>query len=195
MNSIRSCYIIFFVIHFFTYFSCEKHNNDIIKENTTVQKEIPQPELQSLQYSKIIQNLPLGIYEGTKDIITPNKKMVRIYNSEYMDTPWGIVYSPILYLYDENNYEIGKYTTNDLICEDFWPGNISFKYSNELNRLDMVFSLDVYGNYGSGFIDLNTNKYVRESSSIDISEEEKLKKEKQGIPDWEEGAGFIKDLD
>jgi hypothetical protein len=56
----------------------------------------------------------------------------------------------------------------------------------------MLFSLDGYGNYGTGYIDLNTNNYVRELDSIELSDEEKRSKENQGTPDWEEGSNIRK---
>ena len=47
----------------------------------------------------------------------------------------------------------------------------------------MIFSLGPFGNYGTGYIDLNNNKYFRELLTIPIDEQFERDFERQGIPD------------
>lgn len=112
-----------------------------------------------------IQPLPLGKYQ--EDTVAPNGKMLRVYTKEKKETQWGDIFTPIIYLYDKDGNELAVYDTKELFSEDdFWPGLIGIKYNKERNSFDMVFSLDAYGNYGTGYIDLNTDKYVREAESL-----------------------------
>jgi len=137
---------------------------------------------------------PLGIYYRMDDMVAPNGKILRVYNDGIMETLWGPIYSPIIYLYDKGKKVLAKYNTIDLISNDFWPGVISITYNNERNSFDMVFSLDAYGNYGTGYIDLNTNEYVRELAVIEPSEEEILARERHDLSTegYEEGSTLRK---
>jgi len=105
---------------------------------------------------------PLGFYYNKNEIFAPDGKLLRVYNAETEETLWGPISSPIIYLYDKDNIELAKFSTLVLISEDFWPGIIDISYNSERNSFDLTFSLDASGNYGTGYIDLNTNEYVRE---------------------------------
>ena len=75
------------------------------------------------------------------------------------------------------------YNVFDIIFEGSWGGNIGTKYNNDRNSFDMVFSLDAYGNYGTGYIDLNTNEFVRELLTIPRDAQDEQEFLRQGIPD------------
>ena len=164
--------------------SCKKSDN--ISNNEPFDKYILEDTCK--QDTVDIVPLPLGIYRGTEDVFSPNRKMLRVYNNEVMDTPWGSIYSPIIYLYSKENKELAKYNTDDLVSDNFWPGIIDITYNADRNSFDLIFSLDAYGNYGAGYIDLNTNVYFREVDSLSRDDEKEKKREQQGIPDWEEGS-------
>ena len=114
-----------------------------------------------------INPFPLGKYYYMEDIFSPNGTILRVYNNEVKETLWGPIYSPIIYLFDKDNKEIANFSTIDLVSEDFWPGNINITYNAERHSFDMIFSLDGPGNYGTGYIDLNSTKYIRESTNSD----------------------------
>ena len=125
---------------------------------------------------------PLGFYYNN-DFVAPDGKMLRIYNDKIEETPWGNVSSPIIYLYDKDNNELKYFNTLELVSEDFWPGSIQIKYNHDRHSFDMIFSLDGHGNYGTGYIDLSNNSYIRENSDDLRSEEEIEQLFKQGLPD------------
>jgi hypothetical protein len=142
----------------FTY--CKKQDSRVFSE--TDEPTVQQTDEHIPRNSEDIQ--PMGIYptyapEGT---VAPDGKMIRVYNNETMETQWGPVYAPVIYLYDKENKELAKYNIRDLISEDFWGGAIHITYNNDRNSFDMVFSIDKYGNYGTAYIDLNTNQFIRE---------------------------------
>jgi len=185
--------LIMFIIIFFS--GCKKNeiskNIDTI-DNPEIHQEIKQgTEIVSQEFEEIP---PLGKFRGIQDMEAPNGKILRVYNNEVMETPWRPIYSPVIYLYDQNKKVLAKYNTNFLISDDFWPGNIKITYNTERNSFDMIFSLDVYGNYGTGYIDLYTNEYIRELICIEPTEEEILEKERQnqGPEGYEEGSTLRK---
>jgi hypothetical protein len=156
--------------------NCIKENSHEIVEKTGVNV-----------YEPVIQNSgntpSLGIYSGSEDIYAPDGKMIRVYNGEVQETSWGPIYSPIIYLYDEKNRILAIYNTLDLVSESFWPGSIRIIYDSDRNSFDMIFSLDEYGNYGTAYIDLNTNKLIRELVTIPEDERNEQLLQRQGIPD------------
>ena len=54
----------------------------------------------------------------------------------------------------------------------------------------MLFSLDAYGNYGTAYIDLNNNEFIREADIIYPSEQDLAEQElqNQNIEEREEGS-------
>ena len=101
-------------------------------------------------------------YRGMPDELAPDGKTLRIYNDKVIETQLGHVYSPILYLYNKEGMTLAIYNIFDLIPRDFIPVSIDIFYNNKRNSFDLLFSANASGNYGTGYIDLNTNEYVRE---------------------------------
>jgi hypothetical protein len=179
-NLMRKLILISLLIPLFAF--CEKRNTNVIPESIIINSD--NQNYENLQSMKV--------YRGTEDIFAPNGKMLRVYNSETMETPWGPIYAPIIYLYDIEKNALAKYDIIDLVSDNFWGGNIDITYNEERNSFDMVFSLDAYGNYGTAYIDLNTNKFVREL--LIIPDERNIQTlQHQGIPDdYIEGANLKK---
>lgn len=179
-------FLVFFVLSFS---NCKKQNvvdsADIKKGNSQID-QIDEP------YIRTPENIPpippgMRMYNsiGTDDVFAPDGKMVRVYVGKTLETQWGPIHAPVIYLYDKENRILFKYNILDLVSEDFWGGTIEIKYNNERNSFDMVFSLDAHGNYGTAYIDLNTNQFVRELLIIpDERDEQALQRlQRQGIPD------------
>lgn len=131
------------------------------------QTEIVVPRSQQVDKAVIrdptnLPQTPLGFYNrGGEYGFTPDGKLLRAYNTEIFETRWGPVYdAPILYLYDREDRILAIYNVFELIFEKSWGGVIRIIYNNERNSFDMIFSLDAYGNYGTAYIDLNTNEFV-----------------------------------
>jgi hypothetical protein len=176
-----SILFLMFLFLFFLILNCRKQNvsgiTDANKENVQI-GQIAEPYIRN---SENIPPIPSGMYYyGTQDLSTPDGRLLRIYNSEIFETQWGPVYdAPIIYLYDKENRVLATYNVFELVFEKSWGGDITIKYNNERNSFDMVFSLDAYGNYGTAYIDLNTNKFVRELLAIDREETEQ-ERQQQG---------------
>jgi hypothetical protein len=182
---------------FLLFLNCKKQN---VSSITGVEKEIFQidqidePCIRNLENSP---QIPPGMYYyGTKDLFTPDGKLLRIYNSEIFETQWGPIYdAPIIYLYDKENKVLATYNVFELVFEKSWGGNIDVTYNNEHNRFDMVFSLDAYGNYGTAYIDLNTNEFVRKLVAVPNDEKNEQILQHQGIPDgYLEGTNLKKNI-
>ena len=165
--------------------NCGKQYNNDSSEAKLEEQEIYINDINQIINSENKPSLPSGFhYFGIEDIYSPDGKMLRIYSSEIFETEWGPVYdAPIIYLYDKENNVLGTYDVFVLIFERSWGGNIRITYNNDRNSFDMVFSLDSYGNYGTGYIDLNTNKFVRELLSLPKDETFERQFERQGIPE------------
>ncbi|MDR2259035.1 MAG: hypothetical protein LBE14_07800 [Treponema sp.] len=102
---------------------------------------------------------------------TPDGRLLRVYNSDIFETQWGPVYdAPVIYLYDKENKVLATYNVFESVFEKSWGGNIDVTFNSKRNSFDMVFSLDAYGNYGTAYIDLNTNEFVRELLEVDRDE-------------------------
>jgi len=129
--------------------------------------------------------LPAGLYgRGGPDGFAPDGKMLRAYNSKIFETLWGPVYdAPILYLYDKENKILATYNVFELIFKNNGGGEIQIAYNEERNSFDMIFSLDAHGNYGTAYIDLNTNEFIRELLTIPEDEQREREREQQGIID------------
>jgi hypothetical protein len=134
---------------------CRKENIGVVNE----------PKTEDMQ--------PMGIYQGTEEMVAPNGKIIRVYNAaETMETQWGPLYAAVIYLYDKDQKELAKYNILELISENFFGGDIRITYNNKRNSFDMTFSRDAYGNYGTAFIDLNTNQFIRDSFEVITVEED-----------------------
>ncbi len=182
--------IIFLLLIILLFITCKKQDTVVInEEKPDVQLIYPVSE----PYIRIPENdppMPSGMYpSGMDDGIAPEGKLLRVYESELLETLWGeIRVAPIMYLYDKDNRILGTYDVSKILSEKFWAGNIQIRYNSTRNSFDLIFSLDAYGNYGTGYIDLNTYEFIRELKIIEQTEEEKKRNEEQGIPDREEGA-------
>jgi hypothetical protein len=165
-------HIIFLILLLFLFESCNKKNIS----NDTKSSNVKTNDVQIYQFFEPKSSNYLYIFTTDDDIVALNGKKIRVYNGKTKETPWGPLYAPVIYLYDKDNKELDKYDVLDLISENFWSGQIDITYNNERNSFDMVFSQDAYGNYGTAYIDLNTNKFVHELLAIDRegpSEEER----------------------
>jgi hypothetical protein len=156
---------LFLSLFFLFSIGCKGKNNEFVVENNVELHNNNQVEDNQIEEYVVgnysgIQPLPLGRYQ--EDTVAPNGKMLRVYIKEKKETMWGDIFSPIIYLYDKDGNELAIYDTVELLSEGFWPGLIGITYNKERNSFDMIFSLDAYGNYGTGYIDLNTNEYIRE---------------------------------
>jgi len=56
---------------------------------------------------------------------------------------------------------------DQIVFNKNWGGGIDIKYNSERNSFDIIFSIDARGNYGTGYIDLNTNEFIRELKIIE----------------------------
>jgi len=155
--------------------NCKKQNNTTIsaeKEVYQFDEETYQFDEPFFRHSGNLPPIPPGLYHHrTKDVFAPNGKMIRVYNREIYESRWGPDVpdydEPILYLYDKDNNVIATYDVLELVYEKFLGGSIIITYNEKRNSFDMVFSIDSYGNYGTAYIDLNTNKFVRELERIE----------------------------
>lgn len=202
------CIIIsIFFFAFILSIGCKKQHTDNIPEPNITPVNIKKNEETITRNLDDIEPHPLGMYHGindtsspckmygSKDIFSPNGKVLRVYNNEIKETLWGPIYSPIIYLYSRNNEELAKYDTHDLIAEDFWPGNVDVTYNNKRNSFDLSFQLEA-GNYGTGYIDLNTNEYFRESTYRAPSEEDILEMQSQNQdPEYHEEGATLRKID
>ena len=170
-------FLIFFIILFSI--SCIKK----VKEN--VSEEIPEYPLvietenndfetqqNNDPFIRTFENMPpvpQGMYyRGGPNCFSPDGKMLRVYKSEIFDTIWRQVYdAPIMYLYDYENNILAIVDVFEIVFNKDWGGGIDIKYNSERNSFDMIFSIDAHGNYGTGYIDLNTNEFIRELKSIE----------------------------
>jgi hypothetical protein len=170
---------------------CEKQNTSVIESNNKYSD--PNQASVITHDSENLQSMT--VYRGTEDVFAPNGKVIRIYNSKTMETQWGPIFAPVIYLYDIEKKELAKYEILDIISENFWGGNIDVTYNNERNSFDMIFSLDAYGNYGTAYIDLNTNEFVRELATMPNDERNEQISQHQGIPDgYLEGTNLNKNI-
>ena len=179
-----------FFVSFLLSVSCKKQNTNTIAGTNTETNGIEEVKEITNQSQDDLKPFQLKRYYGMADVLSPDGMILRVYNNEIKETPWGPIYSPIVCLYNKDDVVLVKYNTIDLIDKDFWPGEIDITYNVERHSFDMLFSADGYGNYGTGYVDLNTNKYIRELIRIEPSEEEKLEKElqNQNLEEREEGA-------
>ena len=181
-------HIFFFFLFFLQFSNCEKQNTNNVVETKIEETGTDQSNEFIIENSENI--LSLVRYYGMVDVFAPDGKMLCAYNDKTMETLWGPIFSPILYLYDKEKKVLAKYNTIDLVSEDFWPGNILSSYNKERNSFDMVFCLDAIGNYGTGYIDLSTNKFIRELLEIPRDSQFELEFG-QGIPDdYVEGSNL-----
>jgi hypothetical protein len=188
--------ILSFVLIAFSLVYCKKQNTNIILETETEAIEAYQFDEPFFRHSGNLPSIPPGLYyHRTGDIFAPDGKMVSVYNREVSETPWGLYYdAPVIYLYDKDNNVIATYDILDLVSENFLGGDIIITYNKERNSFDMVFSLDAYGNYGTAYIDLGTNQFIRELKRIERNTKNN-EDEMQGMPaDYVEGSnlGLIK---
>ena len=183
-NEMYKKILFFFVINVLLFVSCKKEdNNNVIKidKDEDIPSQIDEFEIINNENDDII---PFVTYGFSKDVTAPNGELIRIYNHRKKESPWGPIFSPIIYLYDSDWNVLGMYDTNTLISEDFWPGEIDVEYNIERNSFDMIFSADGIGNYGTGYINLNTYEYVRELETLGII----FIHEMPEIPTREEGS-------
>ena len=150
--------------------------NDIENNIVSEQEIIEQVNINNVM---LIEPLPLGRYYNMVDNFSPDGKMLRVYNDEIMDTRWGPIFSPIIYLYGSNNEVLATYNTITLVSEYFWVGAIRINFNIERHSFDLYFSLDSPGNYGTGYIDLTTYEYIRELTTVPLSAEEISARERQ----------------
>jgi hypothetical protein len=183
---------------FLLFFNCKRQSVvgivDAQKENSQVDR-IDEPYIRT---SENIPPIPPGMYSyGMKDLFTPDGRLLCIYNSEIFETQWGPVYdAPVIYLYDKENKVLATYNIFELVFEKSWGGNIDVTYNSERNSFDMVFSLDAYGNYGTAYIDLNTNRLIRELVAIPNDERDERVLRRQGIEDdYIEGTNLKKNVE
>jgi len=155
-----------FLLIFLTFITCKKQNTDSISEVRTIEiYPIDEPVIRNFES---LPATPAGLYNrgteyGTAYVFAPDGKVICAYNSEIFETPWGPVYdAPVLYLYDKENKILATYNVFELIFKKHGGGEIQTTYNEKRNSFDMVFSLDAYGNYGTAYIDLETNEFVRE---------------------------------
>ena len=191
-NYIISILALVFVVLSLTY--CKKQNTNTISETKTETIDVYQFDEPFFRHSNNLPQIPPGLYHHiTEDVFAPDGKMVSVYNREIFETPWGLDYdAPIIYLYDKENNVIATYDILDLVAKSFLGGDIIITYNKERNSFDMVFSLDAYGNYGTAYIDLSTNKFVRELERIE-RDTGRNEHEMQGtIEDHEEGSNLRK---
>lgn len=155
------------------FLSCQKQDNIQTSETSCKYSELSQDDIVDKQNFENNDPVPLnfhyitGFYDISECINAPNGKKLCVYNNEAKETPWGTIYSPIVYLYNKNGEVLSTYDTFELISNDFWVGDIDRVYNAERNSFDLIFSLDAYGNYGTGYIDLETNEYVRELKTLE----------------------------
>jgi hypothetical protein len=162
------------ILLFSTY--CRKHNSSDIVEVENM--KVSQIDETISKNNEKIQSM--RAYYGMKDVFAPDGKMVRVYIGRTLETQWGPIFAPVIYLFDEKKRILAEYNILELIDERFWSGDIDITYNNERNSFDMLFSLDAYGNYGTAFIDLNTNKFVRELLKIDREGTSEQERQLQG---------------
>jgi hypothetical protein len=177
---------IFTILLFLFVFGCKKQGAQVVEIKNT------ETDIASEVFVEDPGNTTtLTRYAGMDDVFSPDGKILRVYNNEVKETQWGPIYSPVIYLYDGENRILSKYNTFELVSEDFWPGNIRINYNNKRNSFDMIFGLDAYGNYGTGYIDLNNNRYFRELLSLPNDKQNDQEFQQQGIPyDYIDGSNF-----
>ena len=191
---IKQFVIIFTLFNIFLFsVSCNKQNTNTIEKTDNKINKVQETEESIGQNFYDIEILPKKKYYGMSDTFAPDGKKISVYNNEIKETPWGPIYSPIIYLYEKDGEELVKYNIYDLISEDFWPGNIDIAYNDERNSFDLSFYLEL-GDYGAGYINLDTNDYIRESTYRGPTEEEILEKKRQneGPEGYEEGSTLRK---
>jgi hypothetical protein len=101
-------------------------------------------------------------YQGMKKTVAPDGKTICVYNGKTKETQWGPLYAPVAYLYDKENRELYKYDILELISDQFWGGIIDISYNNVRNSFDMIFSVDAHANFGTAYIDLNSNQFIKD---------------------------------
>jgi len=94
--------------------------------------------------------------------ITPDEEIILVCKPLHTkDTNWGPIILPSIEVYNyEKKAMLVSYDTLALLSEDFYGGNVGFKYREKTNAVYITFSLDAFGNYGMAYIDLNTLKLV-----------------------------------
>jgi len=185
--NILSILLLFFSLLFFT--DCKKENINIIDGKNIENSEIHKVN-ESINHG--LENIQsLKIYRGMKGMLAPDGKMLYVYIGKTLETQWGQIYAPVIYLYNEDKHVLSTYDILKLVDERFWGGDIEITYNNKRNSFDMVFSLDTYGNYGTAYIDLITNEFVRELLMIPIDMQREQEREQQGTVDgYIEGANL-----
>jgi hypothetical protein len=49
-----------------------------------------------------------------------------------------------------------------VISDQFWGGVIDISYNNARNSFDMIFSVDAHANFGTAYIDLNSDQFIKD---------------------------------
>jgi hypothetical protein len=174
---------------------CKRQNGiDITPSeiNNSERQDIVEPETQNPEIIPL--KIPEGMYFQDR-IVSPDGKQLYIYNTETEDTQWGRMYGArVLFFYVRINNILATWNILDLIEGNpyyVWAVTITTTYNNERNSFDMIFS-NGYGSYGTAYIDLNTNEFIRELLQLPfMDEQEALLWERQGLPDDYSETNFL----